>query len=123
MQHYGFPTRILDISKNPLAALFFACFSEAGKDEYAKDDGIVYVYAVPRQEIAFCDSDRVTILANLCIMPNDFSITGLDMMSEKHLTKTIKSKTSCTLSMMTNRVFCQSSIKRISIRQSVCARA
>jgi hypothetical protein len=83
MQHYGFPTRILDISKNPLSALFFACFSEAGKDDRMKDNGIVYVYAVPRQEIAYCDSDRVTILANLCKMPSNFSVTELDTMAKK----------------------------------------
>jgi hypothetical protein len=35
-----------------------------------------------RQEIAYCDSDRVTILANLCKMPSNFSVTGLDTMAE-----------------------------------------
>lgn len=38
MQHYGIPTRLLDITKNPLVALYFACENEADKD------GIVYVF-------------------------------------------------------------------------------
>ncbi len=38
-QHFGMPTRLLDWSTNPLAALFFACHSEPGKDGrvYAMD--------------------------------------------------------------------------------------
>jgi hypothetical protein len=35
-QHYGMPTRLLDWSTNPLAALFFACDGDADRD------GVVY---------------------------------------------------------------------------------
>lgn len=38
LQHYGIPTRLLDITLNPLVALYFAC-----KNEYSKD-GAVYIF-------------------------------------------------------------------------------
>lgn len=40
MQHYGFPTRLLDITENPLVALYFAC---SENDENVNEDGIVYI--------------------------------------------------------------------------------
>jgi len=42
-QHYGMPTRLLDWSTNPLAALFFACEDNFDKDGfvYAMDAGLI----------------------------------------------------------------------------------
>jgi len=58
------------MSKNPLIGLFFSCFADRGQEATLKEDGIVYVYAVPNYEISYCDSDTVTILANLCKLTN-----------------------------------------------------
>jgi hypothetical protein len=76
MQHYRFPTRIMDISKNPLVSLFFACFSD-GKNETLKKDGMVYLYAVPVDDIKYCDSDAVSVIANIAKRPYAFSIKNI----------------------------------------------
>ena len=40
MQHYGIPTRLLDITLNPLVALYFACKNEKELEK----DGVVYIF-------------------------------------------------------------------------------
>lgn len=61
MQHYGLPTRLLDVTMNPLVALYFAC------DEATPHpaDGAVYHVAVPWHKVKHYDSDTVSVLANL----------------------------------------------------------
>ena len=61
MQHYGLPTRLLDVTMNPLVALYFAC-EEATSD---LADGAVYHLAVPEQKVKHYDSDTVSVLTNL----------------------------------------------------------
>ena len=61
MQHYGLPTRLLDVTMNPLVALYFAC-EEA--PPYPAD-GAVYHFALPEQKVKHYDSDTVSVLANL----------------------------------------------------------
>lgn len=40
LQHYGIPTRLLDITLNPLVALYFACKN----DREIQQDGAVYIF-------------------------------------------------------------------------------
>lgn len=48
MQHYGMPTRLLDVTRNPLVAIFFACNNMQRKDS----DGVIFTFK-PEKKIDF----------------------------------------------------------------------
>lgn len=65
MQHYDCPTRLLDVTSNPLVALYFACKNYGCEKCEKEKRGIVYLMRVSNECIAYSDSDRVLMLSCL----------------------------------------------------------
>ncbi|WP_188063774.1 FRG domain-containing protein [Sphingobium sp. KCTC 72723] len=71
MQHFGLRTCLMDVSRNPLAALYFAV--EDG--ECNSDDGSVLVSEVPEERIKYYDSDSISCISNLANLSNEEKTT------------------------------------------------
>ena len=79
LQHYGYATRLLDLTTNALVALYFACFNE----NYHNENGELIILDIPDKEVKYWDSDTVSILAALSLQPSIFSLELISQSAQK----------------------------------------
>lgn len=70
LQHYNYPTRLLDLTANALVALYFACWNTAHHEK----DGELIILDIPDEKVKYGDSDTVAILSALSLRDNGFDL-------------------------------------------------
>ncbi len=90
LQHFGVGTRALDVSENPLAALYFACSPmkkfNKNREKESSDWGEITLFKTPKkndekkpEELKPIHSTTVSILASTAFMEKEFSLWKLGM--------------------------------------------
>ena len=69
LQHYGYATRLLDLTANALVALYFAAWNKEHHDK----DGELIILDIPDEEVKYGDSDTVAVLSALSLQPETFN--------------------------------------------------
>ncbi len=67
LQHYGYPTRLLDLTSNPLVAAYFTVCN-------FDNHGEIIIFDIPNNDIKYFDSDTVSVLSAISLRSDNFSI-------------------------------------------------
>ncbi|WP_188453387.1 FRG domain-containing protein [Virgibacillus oceani] len=87
LQHYGIPTRLIDVTEDPYIALFFAV------QDTSKDDGYVYFYCQKTHELK---SKKVNLLSLLATL-GDYTLENIQKKYQQIFKDTITEKEILTL--------------------------
>ena len=63
-QHYRLPTRLLDITENPLVGLYNACLDHQHDGKPCKNDGTLHIIGVPKEIVKPFNSDAISVISN-----------------------------------------------------------